>query len=108
WQRVGQWCGVDDRWPRIVAPTAAVMGLHCDASEAIARFEAAPPPMSPPPIKWARGGVAELLDAGLVKAGEELVWNRRNVGGRHTARIRADGALVLADGRVYANPSGAT
>jgi hypothetical protein len=108
WQRVGQWCGLDDRWPRVIAPTAAaVMGLHVDATEATARWEATPP-STPPPIRWARGGIAELLDAGLVTAGEEWVWNRRNTGVRHTARIRVDGALVLADGRVYANPSGAT
>jgi hypothetical protein len=52
--------------------------------------------------------VGDLLDAGLVKPGDELVWNRRNHGVRHTARIRIDGTLILADGRVYANPSGAT
>jgi hypothetical protein len=88
WRRVGQWCGVDDRWPLIVAPTAAaVMGLHCDLREAVAGFEATLP-----------------FDAG---AGNELGWNRRNLGVRHTARIRADGTVVLADGRVYATPSGA-
>jgi hypothetical protein len=109
WQRVGHWCGVDDRWPRIVAPTAAaVMGLHSDLSEAVLRFDAAPRTISPVPITWARGGLGELLDAGLVAAGDELVWTRRNLGARHTARVRVDGALVLADGRAYANPSGAT
>ncbi|WP_025355885.1 DUF4357 domain-containing protein [Kutzneria albida] len=88
WQRVGQWCGVHDRWPLIITPTAAaVMGLHCDLSEAVAGFEATLP-----------------LDSG---AGDELGWNRRNLGVRHTARIRADGTVVLADGRVYATPSGA-
>jgi RAMA domain-containing protein len=108
WQPVGQWRGVDERWPRVVAPTAAaVMGLHSDATEALARRDATPPPMKPM-LRWARGGIGELLDAGLVTAGDELVWNRRNLGVAHTARIRADGTLVLADGRVYANPSGAT
>jgi hypothetical protein len=109
WQRVGHWCGVDDRWPRLVAPTAAaVMGLHCDLSETSVRFETVPPPISSPPITWAQGGVAELLDAGLVTAGDELVWDRRRLCVRHTARIRIDGALVLADGRAYANPTSAT
>lgn len=108
WQSVGHWCGVDDRWPRIVAPTAAaVMGMHCDLSEAGVRLEA-PPPSPKPQGNFRRGGVSDLLDAGLVTAGDELVWNRGHLGVRHTARIRADGALVLADGRVYANPSGAT
>jgi hypothetical protein len=113
WQRVGQWHGIDDRWPGIVAPTAAaVMGLHSDATEAALWSETPPPstpPLStsPPLIKRAHGGVAELLDAGLVTAGEELVWNRPSLGARHTVRIRGDGVLVLADGRVYASPCGA-
>jgi hypothetical protein len=113
WQRVGQWHGIDDGWPEIVAPTAAaVMGLHGGATEATIWSETpppSPPPLStsPPLIKWARGGVAELLDAGLVTAGEELVWNRPSLGVRHTVRIRGDGVLVLADGRVYASPCGA-
>lgn len=77
WRRVGQWFGVDDRWPLIVAPTAAaVMGLHCDLSEAVAGFEAKIP-----------------LDT---EAGDEL-----------GARVQADGTVVLTDGRVYATPSGA-
>jgi hypothetical protein len=88
WQRVGQWFGIDDRWPLVAAPTAAaVMGLHCDLREAVAGFEATVP-----------------LDPGV---GDELGWNRRDLGVRHTARIRADGTVVLADGRVYATPSGA-
>jgi hypothetical protein len=108
WQRVGRWYEVDDRWPHLVAPTAAaVMGLHCDLREMAAGFTAALPAISPPHITWARGGIAELLDAGLVTVGEEFVWNHRNHGVRHTVRIRAGGALALADGRVYANPSGA-
>jgi hypothetical protein len=105
----GQWRGIDDSWPSLIAPTAAaVMGLHGDASEPAIWPQTPPPPTSLAPIKWARGGIAELLDAGLVMAGEELVWNRPNLGVRHTARIRADGALILADGRVFANPCGAT
>jgi hypothetical protein len=77
WRRVGQWFGIDDRWPLIVAPTAAaVMGLHCDLSEAVAGFEATLP-----------------LDA--------------EAGGALEARIRADGTVVLTDGRVFATPSGA-
>ena len=77
WQRVGQWFGANDRWPEVVAPTAAVvMRLHCDLSEAVAGFEATLP-----------------LDA--------------DAGGELGARLRADGTVVLTDGRVYATPSGA-
>jgi hypothetical protein len=114
WQRVGHWCGVDDRWPRLVAPTAAaVMGLHDDVAEAAAvadTYAAAcsQTAASRPPLPGARGSLADLLDAGLVASGEEVVWSRRNVGVRHTARIQRDGTLLLADGRLFANPSGAT
>jgi hypothetical protein len=108
WQLVGRWGGVDECWPWLLAPTAAaVMGLHCDAASTLTR-ELASPVETSVPMRWASGGVGDLLDAGLVKPGDELVWNRRNHGVRHTARIRIDGTLILADGRVYANPSGAT
>jgi hypothetical protein len=111
WLRVGQWEGADARWPWTVALTAAaIMGLHTEATET------APPPLSagatPPDGRtlrgWnGRGGITDLLDAGLVRAGEEFTWDRPARGARHTARIHSDGALVLADGRAYANPSGA-
>ena len=38
---------------------------------------------------------------------EELVWERRNNGERHTARVGADGTLVLEDGHVADSPSAA-
>ncbi|WP_414944860.1 hypothetical protein [Amycolatopsis sp. cmx-11-32] len=108
WQHVGLWKAVDDRWPRVVAPTAAaLMGLHVDATEAAVPPEPAPS-LFVPPVKGARGGVAELLAAGMIKAGEDFVWARRHIGVEHFARVRADGCLVLSDGRAYANPSGAT
>lgn len=108
WQRVGQWRGIDSSWPNIVAPTAAaVMGLHCDATRTAIQSET-PPPLPPPVIMWARGGIAEMLEAGLMTAGEELVWDRPRLGVRHTVHVRVDGTLILDDGRVYANPCGAT
>jgi hypothetical protein len=52
WRRVGQWFGIDDGWPGVVAPTAAaVMGLHGDATEAAIWSETPPPSTSPPLIK---------------------------------------------------------
>src|SRR6266545_4868793 len=53
------------------------------------------------------GGVVELIEAGLVHPGDELVWDRRNLGERYTAQVRGDGCIVLPDGSFYANPSGA-
>jgi hypothetical protein len=108
WQRVGQWRGVDDQWPRLVAPSAALtMALHTAAAEAVIPHNATPPTTTPP-MESAYGGLSALLDAGLVSPGEEVVWYRRHHGVRHPARIHSDGTLLLADGRVCANPTGAT
>ncbi|MEV6602751.1 hypothetical protein [Kutzneria sp. NPDC051319] len=107
WHRVGAWLHLGSTWPVILAPTAAtVMGLSTDIAEAAARHNAAAPSTSPL-AGPNHGGVSALLDARLVKPGEEFLWERRNNGVRHIARVRADGAVVLADGRVFATPSGA-
>lgn len=42
-----------------------------------------------------------------MSTGDELVWDRCNLGERHTAQVRDDGCILLPDGRFYANPSGA-
>ena len=107
WQRVGCWYRANDRWPWLVASTAAaVMGLSADSGEVSAPHDTTPSAL-PPARGRLRGGLRELLAAGVVKVGDELVWNRHS-GIRHTARIRSDGALVLADGRAYGSPSGPT
>ncbi|MGW4115253.1 restriction system modified-DNA reader domain-containing protein [Actinosynnema sp. NPDC004786] len=106
WMRVGEWEGMDTRWPWTVAVTAAaIMELHVEATEA------APVPTGATagrPLRgWGgNGGLVDLLAAGLIHAGEEFVWDRPARGARHTARIRSDGTLVIADGRAYVNPSG--
>jgi Restriction Enzyme Adenine Methylase Associated len=108
WQRVGQWRGVDDQWPRLVAPsTALTIALHTAAAEAVIPQDATPS-TTIPPMESAYGGLSALLDAGWVSPGEEVVWHCRHHGVRHPARIRRDGTLLLADGRVRANPTGAT
>lgn len=52
-------------------------------------------PRRRPPIR-----VEDLLDAGLLKPGEVLVWNRPRLGVTHTAVVEPDGRLRLEDGRV--------
>lgn len=107
WLRVGRWERLDPRWPWTVAATAAaILELHVEATEA-AQYPSGT--KADRPLRGWRGtcGLADLLAAGLVRAGEEFIWHRPGHGSRHTARIHPDGALVLADGRTYVNPSGA-
>jgi hypothetical protein len=107
WHRVGAWLHLGSAWPALLAPTAATVMQHSTAiAELSARHDAAAPSMSPL-ARPDRGAVSSLLDTGLVKPGEEFLWERRNSGVRHIARVRADGAVVLADGRVFATPAGA-
>jgi hypothetical protein len=107
WIRVGEWEGMDPRWPWTVAMTAAaIMELHVETTEA-----APVPPRAAAgrPLRgWSgNGGLVDLLATGLIRTDEEFIWDRPGHGARHTARIHSDGTLVLADGRAYVNPSGA-
>jgi hypothetical protein len=110
WMRVGEWQGMDPRWPWPVARTAAaMMGLHVEATETAG---ADLPPRGTTAGRslqgWnGTGGLVDLLSADLIRVDEEFVWDRPGYGARHTAHIHSDGVLVLADGRAYANPSGA-
>lgn len=107
WHRVAEWARMDPRWPWTVAATAAaIMGLQVEATEAAVVSSGAE---ADRPLRGWRGngGLADLLAAGLVHVGEQFIWNRPGRGARHTARIHSGGTLVLADGRVYVNPSGA-
>ena len=51
--------------------------------------------------------LAKLVADDLLSPDEELVWERRNNGERHTARVGADGTLHLEDGHVSDSPSAA-
>ena len=51
--------------------------------------------------------LAKLVADDLLSPDEELVWERRNNGERHTARVGADGTLHLEDGPVADSPSAA-
>lgn len=109
WLQVGEWPALDLRWPCTVAVTAAaVMSLCLQPSEVAARYAGKPVPPGQPLRGWRRTvGMVDLLAAGLVLPGDEFVWDRPRQGLRHAARVRSDGGLQLADGRVFANPSGA-
>jgi hypothetical protein len=51
--------------------------------------------------------LAKMISRELLTADEELVWERRNSGERHTARVDADGRMHLEDGHVADSPSAA-
>lgn len=53
-----------------------------------------------------RVAVRDLLDAGLIDAGERLVFARPRLGETHTALVEGTGSL-LVDGRSHATPSAA-
>lgn len=107
WEILASWSQLGPTWPQVIAPTvAAVMGLYTDLVDLTARHDAARP-FTSPLIPSAVNDLTRLLDAGLVTAREEFLWDRSQGRIRHVARVRADGALVLADGRVFATPSAA-
>ncbi|MCE9620837.1 MAG: DUF262 domain-containing protein [Actinomycetia bacterium] len=51
--------------------------------------------------------VLDLVEAGLLSPGDELVWSRPQVGDRHVCVVTNDGHLKLPDGRTKRTPSGA-
>lgn len=56
-------------------------------------------------IEGRRVRMSDLLDAGLLDVGEELVWERPRLGEAYHATVTETGALRLADGRQFASPS---
>jgi hypothetical protein len=109
WSVVGRWSGLDARWPWTLAPTAAaVMGLSVDAAETLSREVVLTRERSyAPAFRWTSTVLSDLVTARLLKVGDVLVWESRAGEIRHTARIRMDGTLMLADQRVFATPSAA-
>lgn len=51
--------------------------------------------------------LSDLIEAGLLAAGDALVWERPNLGHTHRATVEPNGELVLEDGRRFSSPSGA-
>lgn len=56
-------------------------------------------------LEGRRVRVADLLDGGLLHAGQALVWDRPRLGDRYTAEVIENGSIRLADGRTYSSPS---
>jgi hypothetical protein len=66
-----------------------------DARAGRARFE----------IEGRRLQIADLLDGGLLTAGEKLTWERPRVGETYTAVVTEAGSIRLPDERAFASPS---
>ncbi|WP_194894131.1 hypothetical protein [Catenulispora pinisilvae] len=49
--------------------------------------------------------LAPLLRAGLLEAGQELIWHRKRLGERLTVTVTADGQVQLPDGSVWPSPN---
>lgn len=56
-------------------------------------------------IDGRRVQVTDLLDAGLLEVGEQLVWRRPRLGTEYGATVAQNGSLELEDGRTFASPS---
>ncbi len=67
----------------------------------------ATPAGDPAPRDGRRVGLLDLIAAGLLAVGAELVWARPRLGQEYRARITADGQIALPDGRQFSTPSAA-
>jgi len=82
-----------DHEPEI--PFSDVAGEPAVAKAGRARFE----------IDGRRVQMSDLLDAGLLHAGDALTWDRTRIGQAYSAVVTDAGSIVLADGRTFASPS---
>jgi hypothetical protein len=62
-------------------------------------------------MHWIQGEnmskVIDLLQKGLLTAGQEIIWNRRVAKQIHIATVNQDGSITTADGVKHKTPSGA-
>jgi hypothetical protein len=57
------------------------------------------------PGRRSTGKLLPLIKAGIVNAGDVLIWERPRKGETHRATITEHGCIVLADGRAFTDPS---
>lgn len=58
-------------------------------------------------IEGRRVRVSDLVDAGLLTAGTQLIFRRKQSGDAHLANVTGDGRIELSDGRQFKSPSAA-
>lgn len=76
-----------------------------DTPNSVLRRELKIGPAALPAHPGRTGELNALIQAGLLRAGEELIWKRRAVS--HRAVVTPAGALELEDGQIFESPSGA-
>lgn len=77
--------------------------------EIVAMKESGESTARPSPTKFEIDGrrieLSDLIDAGLLKAGDELTWERPRKGKTYRAVVTEAGAILLDDGRTFSSPS---
>ncbi len=58
-------------------------------------------------IDGRRVRISDLIDAGLLTPGQELLFQRPRAGEVHRAMVTDSGGIRLADGQDFTSPSGA-
>lgn len=86
--------------PAVAVAHAADRPMPVEPSQVAASGEAAS-------REGRRVGLPDLVEAGLLKEGVEIVWPRPRLGQEYRARITADGQIALPDGREFSTPSAA-
>ncbi len=56
-------------------------------------------------IRGRRVRITDLMDAGLLDAGDELIWDRPRLGVSYSGALTENGAIRLSDGSVHSSPS---
>ena len=51
--------------------------------------------------------IKDLLQAGYIQVGQEIIWKSRAQGESHKASISVNGEIRTADGNLHRTPSGA-
>jgi len=58
-------------------------------------------------VEGRRITLADLIEAGLLEGGDDLVWERPQLGQEYSAQLLENGAIELPNGETHASPSGA-
>lgn len=81
------------------------LDIEAEHEPEFARAVDVPPNVDHTMVDGHRVRLSDLLDAGLLRAGQRLEWNRPKLGRRFQAEVTTNGSIELSDGRRFASPS---